>query len=150
MSIKVLKALIALILLSASISLAQAQQPSAPPAVQYAAETALCTGVQDRMPVGEAQDFPADVGKVYLWCKVSGATAGETVIHHVWLRDGKETADVELSLKGSPWRTWSCKTIPPEWAGDWEVKVVGPDGGVIKSIPFTVGKQAKPVQSEGQ
>jgi hypothetical protein len=50
-------------------------------------------------------------------------------------------ADVELPVKGSPWRTYSYKTIPPEWSGSWEVKITGPDGNVIKDITFTVGEK---------
>lgn len=130
---------------------ATATKPAAAPAPKLDVEAVLCTNVVDHEPVGEAADFPADVDRVYLWTKVTGLPEGESgKIHHVWLRDGEEMADVELVVKGDPWRTYSYKTIPPDWAGDWEVKVVGTDGNVIKSIPFTVGKQAKPAQSEGQ
>jgi hypothetical protein len=125
--------------------------PAAPPAPKLEIDAVLCTSVVDREPVGEADTFPADVGKIYLWTKVTGLPEGQSsFIHHVWLRDGVEMGDVELAVKASPWRTYSYKTIMPDWTGDWEVKVVGPDGNVIKSIPFTVGKQAKPDQSEGQ
>ncbi len=113
-------------------------------------EAVLCSGIEARMPVGETDAFPAEVGKVYLWTNVIGMTEGETTIHHVWLKEGEEMADVELPVKGSPWRTYSYKTIPPEWAGDWEVKIVAPDGNVIKSIPFTVGKQTQSAEPEGQ
>lgn len=130
---------------------AQAAEPAAPAAPKFEVDAVLCTNVVNHEPVGEAADFPADVDRVYLWTKVTGLTEGETsFIHHVWLKGGEEMADVELAVKGDPWRTYSYKTIPPEWTGDWEVKVTGPDGNVIKSIPFTVGKQAKPVESEGQ
>jgi hypothetical protein len=126
-------------------------EPAEPAAPKLVVDAVLCTNVVDREPVGEATDFPADVDRVYLWTKVTGLPEGDTsFIHHVWLKGGEEMADIELVVKGDPWRTYSYKTIPPEWAGDWEVKVTGPDGNVIKSIPFTVGKQAKPVQSEGQ
>lgn len=126
-------------------------KPAAAPALKLEVEAVLCTNVVDHEPVGETADFPADVDRVYLWTKVTGLPEGESgKIHHIWLRGGEEMADVELAIKGDPWRTYSYKTIPPDWAGDWEVKVVAPDGNVIKSIPFTVGKQAEPAQSEGQ
>jgi len=131
-------------------ALAQAEKQESTPPADLEVETILCTGVEDRMPVGEADGFPADVEKVYLWTRVTGVSDGEIVLHHVWLRGGEEMADVELAIKGSPWRTWSYKTIPPEWAGDWEVKVVAPNGNVIKSIPFTVGNQTKVDQPEGR
>jgi hypothetical protein len=114
-----------------------AQEETAIPAMEI--ETQLCSGIEERMPVGEADNFAADVEKVYLWSRVTGVS--DTVsLRHVWLREGVEMADVELTIKGDPWRTYSYKTIPPEWAGNWEVKIVGPDGDVIKSIPFTVGE----------
>jgi hypothetical protein len=155
---------LAVLLLAPAMLAAQAEQPAGKPdtsaapalpatseALKFEVEAVLCTNVVDREPVGEAADFPADVDKVYLWTKVTGLPEGESsFIHHVWLTGGEEMADVQLVVKGDPWRTYSYKTIPPEWAGDWEVKVVGPDGNVIKSIPFTVGKQAKPAQPEGQ
>jgi hypothetical protein len=101
-------------------------------------ETELCTGVEERMPVGMADQFPADVGQVCLWSKVLGCTE-ETTIKHVWYYRGDEMATVELPVRGSAWRTYSYKTIPPRWSGDWVVKVIDADGNVLKAIPFKVG-----------
>ncbi|MDD4052003.1 MAG: hypothetical protein PHR28_08915, partial [candidate division Zixibacteria bacterium] len=39
------------------------------PAAALTVEAKVCTGVQDRMPVGEATTFPATVDQVYLWTK---------------------------------------------------------------------------------
>ncbi len=107
-------------------------------AVTITVETELCTGVEERMPVGMADQFPADVGQVCLWSKVLGYT-DETIIKHVWYFRGDEMATIELPVRGSIWRTYSYKTIPPEWSGDWVVKVVDADGNVLKAIPFKVG-----------
>ena len=102
------------------------------------AESALATGVVDRMPTGEAMTFPADVERVYAWTRIQGAE-GETSVHHVWIHGDVERADLELSIGGSPWRTWSNKAIPPEWAGDWRVEVRDGRGNVLETIRFTVG-----------
>jgi hypothetical protein len=134
---------VAIMILPAIIASAQTEQAPAAPPAGITIEPVLCTGVEDHMPVGEADKFPADVDRVYLWTKITGVTDGEMTIHHVWLREGKEMADVPLPVKGSPWRTYSYKTIPPEWAGNWEVKITGPDGNVIKAVSFTVGGQLK-------
>lgn len=142
---KIAITIIAVIALLPAISMAQTQQ-SGSTTTPLTADAALCTDVQERVPVGEAQSFPADVGKVFLWCRISGAGQGETTISHIWFHDGKEMANIPLPIKGDLWRTWSFKTIPPEWAGNWEVRIVGPDGAVIKSVTFTVGEQPKPVQ----
>lgn len=118
-------------------------------------ETELCTGIEERMPVGMADQFPADVGQVCLWSKVLGC-ADETFIKHVWYYRGDEMATIELPVRSSSWRTYSYKTIPPEWAGDWVVKVIDAEGNVLKAMPFKVGdgvaktvvKEKAPVEKE--
>lgn len=124
-----------LMCVAATIGQAQEQVVATPPVT---VETAVCTAITDREPVGSADKFPAEVGKVFLWCKVTGATDG-SVITHVWSREGKEMARVELKVNAGAWRTWSSKTIPSSWTGNWEVKVLGPDGAELKSALFTVG-----------
>lgn len=99
-------------------------------------ELAVARDVQDREPVGESDSFPADVGQVYAWVQVLNG-AGQA-IQVVWTH-GEETFNVPLEIGGSPWRTWSSKTIPPEWAGDWTVTVTDSDGNELASRSFTVG-----------
>ena len=101
-------------------------------------ESSVATMVADRMPSGVAMTFRADVGRVYAWTRIQGAGAN-TMVHHVWIHDGVERADVELSIGGSPWRTWSDKAIVPEWTGDWRVEVRDNGGNVLETIRFTVG-----------
>ena len=102
------------------------------------AESSVATNVVDRVPTGVAMTFGADVERVYAWTRIEGA-AGETTIHHVWIHGEVERADLELRIGGSPWRTWSNKAIPPEWAGDWRVEVRDGRGNVLETIRFTVG-----------
>jgi hypothetical protein len=94
------------------------------------------------MPTGGATSFNDDVGTLHCWSKITGAH-GETTIKHIWMRDGKEMATVELSVKGDPWRTFSQKKIAPQWTGNWEIKVVDADGTTLKSISFTVGSPSR-------
>jgi hypothetical protein len=108
----------------------------APPST-LTVETEICTGVEERMPTGIAENFPADVDKVFLWCKVLDAK-DTTIVSHVWSYKGEQKASVELPVKSKSWRTWSSKTILPEWIGDWEVKVLDADGKTLKSIPFKI------------
>jgi hypothetical protein len=102
------------------------------------AESSVATNVVDRMPTGVATTFPSSVGRVYAWSRVEGAQ-GQTTVHHVWIHDGVERADLELSIGGSPWRTWSNKAIVPEWTGDWRVEIRDASGNVLETIRFTVG-----------
>ncbi len=99
-------------------------------------EATLAQDVVDRMPVGAATTFAPDVGKVYLWTKVHGADG--TQISHVWIH-GSHEAVVELPVGGSPWRTWSSRTINPEWTGEWRVEVRNAAGDVLETITFTIG-----------
>jgi hypothetical protein len=126
--------LLILFMIWPGLSLAQAGDTN-----EISVEAQLCTGVEELMPVGMADQFPADVGQVYLWSKISGCM-DTTVIKHVWYFKGDEMAVVELPVRGSAWRTYSYKTIAADWSGDWAVKVIDAEGNVLKALPFTVGK----------
>jgi hypothetical protein len=104
-----------------------------------AVEAVLARSVVDRVPQDTGATFPADVAELVLWTRVTGAAA-ESVIHHVWLRGDQEVADIELRVGGSPWRTWSRKTIPADWTGAWHVEVRDAAGAVLKRIDFTIGE----------
>lgn len=132
---KLLWAVIALAFLMPAAVLAQA------PTATLAVEAQLCTGVQERMPVGMADSFTPEVGQVYLWCKITGGS-GSSTIKHVWSYNGQEKATVELTVNGSSWRTWSAKKILPEWTGDWSVKVVDASGNVLKELSFKIAAPA--------
>ncbi len=108
-------------------------------------EAKLCTGVEDRMPTGEAQSFSSEVGQVYLWCRVMGAK-DTTHVEHLWYYKGEEKASIKLPIKGASWRTWSMKTIMPHWTGQWEVKIVDADWRVLKTLSFTVEQPAPPTE----
>lgn len=118
------------------LTLAVLALPSAGSAQAPAVELVTATGVVDREPVGVSSEFSADVGVVYAWLRVTDAT--DTILRVVW-QHGEEEWSVPLDIGGSPWRTWSTKNIPAEWAGEWSVQVLGPDGNVLASSSFTVG-----------
>ena len=113
--------------------------PAAPAASVSVAEAVVARSVVDRVPQDTGTAFPADVGQVVLWTKVSGATVA-TTIHHVWFHGDTQVGDVELAVGGSPWRTWSKKTVPADWTGAWHVEVRDAAGTVLKRIDFTVGQ----------
>ena len=98
----------------------------------------VATGIEDREPIGESTTFSADVGTVYFFTEITG-DFDETRIHHVWLREGEEVARVPLTVRGPRWRTWSSKRIPPEWSGNWTVRIVLGDDQVLGTVDFTVG-----------
>lgn len=139
---------LALPLLAAGAALAQdsTQPKPVPPPAAAAPAPATLTIVQgvvtdsvvNRAPADSATAYPATVGTLVCFTKVSGGSAG-TTIHHVWFHGDAQVADVELHVDGSPWRTWSRKTIPADWTGAWHVEVRDAAGTVLKRIDFTVG-----------
>jgi len=113
--------------------------PAAPSDSQnVSVDAVLARNVVDRVPQDSGTAFPADVGTVVLWMRVSGAD-GHTLTH-VWFYGDTEVGNVPLTIGGSPWRTWSRKTIPPEATGAWHVEVRDAAGAVLKRIDFTVGQ----------
>lgn len=98
----------------------------------------VATGVVDRMPQGTATSFSADVGELYFFTRVVGAVPG-TEIEHVWYRGDEEVARVSLTIGSANWRTWSSKSILPEWTGSWRVEAQTTDATVLETVDFTVG-----------
>ncbi len=112
--------------------------PAAPAASLTVAEAAVAKTVVDRAPQDTGTAFTPDVGQLICWTKVTGAS-GDATIHHVWFHGDTQVGDVELHVGGSPWRTWSRKTIPADGTGAWHVEIRDAAGTVLKRIEFRVG-----------
>jgi hypothetical protein len=98
---------------------------------------AVARGVQGREPVDEGTSFPQDAGHLVCFTKIEGAV-GETSIFHVWSYQGEEMARIELTVRGSSWRTWSKKNILSGHLGEWVVSIEGVEGEVLASTTFTI------------
>ena len=105
---------------------------------EISVEIAIATDIVDRMPVDTGSTFSADVGQLWCWTRVSGAEG--RVLQHVWIHGPNENAIELPAIGGSPWRTWSNKTVPPDWTGEWRVEIRDEDGNVIETVRFTVGE----------
>ena len=101
------------------------------------AELVIALDVEERQPIGEGTEFSADVGQLVAWTRVTGLS--NTTVRQVWRYQGHEEV-IELSVGGSPWRTWSRRTIPAEWTGAWTVEVLDAGGVVLATADFTVGE----------
>jgi len=97
----------------------------------------LTTGIRDHMPVDSVTNVPSDVGRVFLWTRITGAQ-DSTVVAHVWYRGDEQAASVQLPVRGPDWRTYSTKQILPSWTGPWHVDVVDANGNVLKTVTFQV------------
>jgi len=129
--------MVALLLATSTTVIAQtAADTTQATAPSLSAEIQVGTAVENRDIVGAADSFASSVGKVFCWSRVTGASG--TTLKHVWLRNDTEVSAVDLNIGGSPWRTWSSKTIPASWTGDWEVRVVDGNGTTIASKTFKV------------
>lgn len=134
--------------LGATFSSAQTKQTdsSQPPPIEVPAtaetnlltvDVKICSNIENRQPVGVGDRFDASVEKLFLWSKISGATDSISITH-IWLYEGKEMAVVNLPVKSASWRAWSSKKILPSWTGEWEARVVGPDGLTMATTRFMI------------
>ena len=97
----------------------------------------VCQEIVDRMPVGSGDVIPAGTERVFCFTRIDGAQ-GETEITHNWYYKGALKASVVLPVRTSEWRTWSSKTLLPEWTGDWMVEVLSKDGTPLEGLIFFV------------
>ena len=117
-----------------------AEQPAASPDEQPAIQiedAVVCQEVIDRAPIGSGDVFPKETARVFCFSRVVGAE-GETQITHNWYYKGALKASVVLNVRSSNWRTWSAKTLTPEWVGEWMVEILSADGTPLESLIFFV------------
>ena len=101
-------------------------------------EAVLCEEVEKKEPEYIGTTFSKDVELVYCYTVVQGAQ-GTTTFKHVWYFGDKKMGAIPLKIKKSKrWRTWSNKTILPEWTGKWKVDIVSVHGRVLKSVAFEI------------
>jgi len=92
----------------------------------------LGRNVVDREITDETNTFAVGE-KAYLWLRVEGGT-GETLTV-TWANSDLEFP-VDLSIGGSPWRTWATKTL--HLPGEWTVKVTDAAGNTLNETTLTV------------
>ena len=100
-------------------------------------ELVIAVDVEERQPTGEGTEFSGAVGQLVAWTRVTGLA--NTTLRHVWRHQQHEEV-IELSVGGSPWRTWSRRTIPAGWTGAWTGEVLNAEGDVLPTAEFTVGE----------
>ncbi len=100
-------------------------------------DAVVCQDVVDRAPVGSSDMFVRETSKVYCFCRVVGAEPGSKITHN-WYYNGSLKASVKLNVGSSNFRTWSSKTLYPEWQGEWMVEILSDDGKPLESIVFMI------------
>jgi hypothetical protein len=95
----------------------------------------ICRKIVNRDPVDAGKSFSVSVGKLFCFTKIVGAHQ-PTEITHVWYFDGTERDRINLSVGGSPWRTYSSKRLRPEEVGTWHVDVLDTGGNILDRLTF--------------
>ena len=112
------------------------------PAVKEAAgfeieRLVVATGVDNRVPQGIADTFPASTPKVICFLDAKNIAADKDVTF-VWIANGKELLKTDLKLKAGPkWRTRAEKNLHGQ-KGDWKVEIRDASGAVLKDVQFKV------------
>ena len=96
------------------------------------AEAKLGKGVQNRQITEETAAFALNE-KAYLWMRITDGSGQAVKV--VW-RSGDVIDTVTLNIGGSPWRTWSSRTLAK--TGDWTVTVTDANDQVLNETSFTV------------
>jgi hypothetical protein len=101
------------------------------------AQAVVCREIVDRMPVGAGDVIPAGADRVFCFTQIDGIHEAAEITHN-WYYQGSLKASVVLPVHASGWRTWSSKSLLPEWTGEWMVEVLSKDGTPLESILFYV------------
>lgn len=114
-----------------------ADKPATPMASPRAVRDVLATAVVEREPVQVSSPIPAEVGRLYYFTEIVEAGSATTLLH-LWYWRNRNVSVVLLKVNGPRFRTWSYKTIPPTWTGEWRVEARTPDGTILSSKAFQV------------
>jgi len=95
-------------------------------------EAKLGKDVKDRVLVDEDSTFALNE-RAFLWIRVTGGPSDSITV--TW-KAGEDIYPTKLNIGGSPWRTWSYKTLAK--AGQWTVTVTDAAGNVLKEMSFNV------------
>jgi len=98
---------------------------------------AVCEAVEEREPIGESEVFSSDVGHLYCFTAVQGATP-PTQVYHRWYVGDRLINEIPIDVDGTRWRCWSRKTILPRWKGSCRVEVVNEEGDILGMREFTL------------
>ncbi|ANA41616.1 MULTISPECIES: DUF2914 domain-containing protein [Geobacter] len=102
-------------------------------------EMAVTTKISRNNPIDAVRRIShRSVKALYCFTRIVNPGAQETVIRHVWYKDGAMAGEQELAVKGAKWRTWSKKPVDAESVGTWRVEAVDSAGKVLKTVEFKV------------
>jgi hypothetical protein len=134
--IVVLSAIITLSLLRPSVARGEQVTVQGAPALPSVKQAVICEKINTRIPWGLRDAFPSNIGTLYCFTQLAEIPL-QGVISHIWYYGKREMARVELTVSPPQWRTWSSKTILPNWKGNWKVDIVWGDH-ILKTLTFII------------
>ncbi len=129
-----------LVTLAAGGAGANPEDSAATPAAENAprlAQTTICENVEDRAPIGAAESFSSQVGRLWCFTDVRGATP-PTEIFHRWYVGDDLVSEIPITVRAERWRCWSRKTIRPGWSGACRVEVLTEEGDLLGTAEFVL------------
>ena len=101
-------------------------------------EAVACLDVIDRMPKGQAKEFPATVKRIFCYTVIEGGKEPAEVAH-VWKYKNKRLLEIRLPVRSMKWRTWSQKNILSNQVGPWTVEIIDTSSNTIMgTVEFSV------------
>lgn len=110
------------------------------------ARIAICEDVQERTPIGEADRFPSDVGRLWCFTKVVDADP-PTRIFHRWYVGDSLMEEIPIRIDGKSWRCWTNKGIRMSWRGPCRVEIVTESGDVLGTKEFSLSAPTASAES---
>jgi type II secretory pathway predicted ATPase ExeA len=101
-------------------------------------EVVICQDVVERRPVGKGNQFKSTVGKLYCFNRITLGQPPPTEVTHIWYRENQVVSRVILPVKSFHWRTYSLKRILPQEVGSWHVDIIGSEGTILGTAPFSI------------
>ena len=98
---------------------------------------AICKNVADRQPVEPGTSFPASIGRLYCFSKITNIQYSTKIVH-VWYFGDTERARVTLGVNPPSWRTYSSKVIQTHEIGKWHMKILDEAGIVLEDVEFEI------------
>lgn len=112
-------------------------QPQSPETGMQVEQAVICQDVIERTPIGIADIFSKDSGRLFCFTRVLGGYSDSLIIHN-WYYKGNLQASVRLPVRSASWRTWSTKGLDPDMIGEWMVEILAEGGTPLHSIIFFV------------
>ncbi len=109
----------------------------------------MAEDVDNKSPVNVGKAFPASLGKLYCFSRITGmevtpgvADEEAPLVYHVWLmkkgEEFQEMARVPLKIKSRSWRTRSRKTLLKSSVGEWQVRIIDENENELHRVSFQI------------